>query len=69
MRSWDGRWSDAKIEAVRDNVSEDFVIVYRTCANLYGYGIDGNPSAGLTWQKNAGQTTLMWMGLNQSGSL
>ena len=29
-----------KIEAVRDNVSEDFVIVYRTCANLYGYGID-----------------------------
>lgn len=29
-----------KIQAVRDNVSEDFVIVYRTCANLYGYGIE-----------------------------
>lgn len=24
----------------RDNVSPDFVIVFRTCANLYGYGID-----------------------------
>ena len=29
-----------KIRAVRDNVTEDFVIVYRTCANLYGYGIE-----------------------------
>ena len=29
-----------KIQAVRDNVSPDFVIVFRTCANLYGYGID-----------------------------
>ena len=29
-----------KIQAVRDNVSDDFVIVYRTCANLYNYGID-----------------------------
>ncbi|MEG0803811.1 MAG: isocitrate lyase/phosphoenolpyruvate mutase family protein [Pygmaiobacter sp.] len=29
-----------KIQAVRDNVSEDFVIVYRTCANLYDFGID-----------------------------
>lgn len=29
-----------KIKAVRQNVSEDFVIIYRTCANLYGYGID-----------------------------
>lgn len=29
-----------KIEAMRDNVSDDFVIIYRTCANLYGYGIE-----------------------------
>ena len=29
-----------KIQAVRDNVSDDFVIVYRTCADLYNYGID-----------------------------
>lgn len=29
-----------KIQAIRDNVSDDFVIVYRTCANLYGYGIE-----------------------------
>ena len=29
-----------KIQAVRDSVSKDFVIVYRTCANLYNYGID-----------------------------
>lgn len=29
-----------KIQAVRDHVSKYFVIVYRTCANLYGYGID-----------------------------
>lgn len=29
-----------KIQAVRDNVSDDFVIIYRTCANLYGYGVD-----------------------------
>lgn len=29
-----------KIQAVRDSVSDDFVIVYRTCANLYDYGID-----------------------------
>lgn len=29
-----------KIQAARDNVSEDFVIIYRTCANLYGYGVD-----------------------------
>ncbi len=29
-----------KIKAVRQNVSDDFVIIYRTCANLYGYGID-----------------------------
>ena len=29
-----------KIHAIRDNVSPDFVIVFRTCANLYGYGID-----------------------------
>lgn len=29
-----------KIEAVRDAVSDDFVIVYRTCVNLYGYGVD-----------------------------
>ena len=28
-----------KIQAVRDSVSDDFVIVYRTCANLYGYGV------------------------------
>ncbi len=29
-----------KIQAVRDSVSDDFVIVYRTCANLYGYGVE-----------------------------
>jgi len=29
-----------KIQAVRNNVSSDFVIVFRTCVNLYGYGID-----------------------------
>lgn len=29
-----------KIQAVRDGVSDDFVIVYRTCANLYGYGVE-----------------------------
>ena len=29
-----------KIQAVRDSVSDDFVIVYRTCADLYGYGVD-----------------------------
>lgn len=29
-----------KIQAVRSSVSDDFVIVYRTCANLYGYGIE-----------------------------
>lgn len=29
-----------KIEAVRQNVSDDFVIIYRTCVNLYGFGID-----------------------------
>lgn len=29
-----------KIQAVRDSVSDDFVIVYRTCATLYGYGTD-----------------------------
>lgn len=29
-----------KITAVRNAVTSDFVIVYRTCANLYGYGID-----------------------------
>lgn len=29
-----------KIRAIRGSVSDDFVIVYRTCANLYGYGID-----------------------------
>ena len=29
-----------KIQAVRDNESDDFVIVYRTCADLYNYGID-----------------------------
>lgn len=29
-----------KIEAVRQNVSDDFVIIYRACANLYGYGIE-----------------------------
>lgn len=42
-----------KIEAVRDNVSEDFVIVYRTCANLYGYGIDESIRR-ITWQKERG---------------
>ena len=25
---------------MRDSVSDDFVIVYRTCANLYGYGVE-----------------------------
>ena len=30
----------SKIQAVRDSVSDDFVIVYRTCANLYGYGVE-----------------------------
>lgn len=29
-----------KIQAVRDNVSKNFVIVFRTCANLYGFGIE-----------------------------
>ena len=29
-----------KIQAVRDGVSDDFVIVYRTCANLYGCGVE-----------------------------
>ena len=29
-----------KIKAIRDSVSEDFVIVYRTAANMYDYGID-----------------------------
>ena len=29
-----------KIQAVRDSVSDDFVIVFRTCVNLYGYGIE-----------------------------
>ena len=29
-----------KIEAIRNNVSDDFVIVFRTCANLYNFGID-----------------------------
>jgi methylisocitrate lyase len=29
-----------KIEAVRNRVSDDFVIVYRTCANLYDFGIE-----------------------------
>lgn len=29
-----------KIQAVRNNVSDDFVIIYRACANLYGFGID-----------------------------
>lgn len=29
-----------KIQAVRDSVSDDFVIVYRTCANLYNFGVD-----------------------------
>ena len=29
-----------KISAVRANVSKDFLIIYRTCANLYGYGIE-----------------------------
>lgn len=29
-----------KIQAVRNNVSSDFVIVFRTCVNLYGYGIE-----------------------------
>ena len=31
-----------KIQAVRDSVSDDFVIVYRTCANLYGYGVEAS---------------------------
>ncbi|MGF0095745.1 isocitrate lyase/PEP mutase family protein [Peptoniphilus sp. SGI.035] len=29
-----------KIKAIRDSVSKDFVIVYRTAANMYDYGID-----------------------------
>ncbi|WP_019189942.1 isocitrate lyase/PEP mutase family protein [Levyella massiliensis] len=29
-----------KIKAIRSAVSEEFVIIYRTCANLYGYGIE-----------------------------
>lgn len=29
-----------KIKAMRNDVSDDFVIIYRTVANLYGYGID-----------------------------
>lgn len=29
-----------KIQAIRDNVSDDFVIIYRTCVNLYGFGIE-----------------------------
>jgi 2-methylisocitrate lyase-like PEP mutase family enzyme len=29
-----------KIRAVRQNVSDEFVIIYRTCANLYDYGIE-----------------------------
>lgn len=29
-----------KIQAVRSSVSKEFVIVFRTCANLYGFGID-----------------------------
>lgn len=29
-----------KIKSIRENVSEDFLIIFRTCANLYGYGIE-----------------------------
>lgn len=29
-----------KIRAIRESVSDDFVIVYRTCVNLYGFGIE-----------------------------
>lgn len=29
-----------KIRAIRENVSDDFVIVFRTCASLYDYGVD-----------------------------
>lgn len=31
---------EPKIMALRNAVSEDFIVIYRTCANLYGYGID-----------------------------
>ena len=48
-----------KIQAVRDNVSPDFVIVFRTCANLYGYGIDEAASIS---PRSAVQITPMWMG-------
>lgn len=29
-----------KIKAIRKNVSDDFLIIYRTCANLYNFGIE-----------------------------
>lgn len=29
-----------KIKAVRNAVSDDFVIIYRTCAELYDFGVD-----------------------------
>lgn len=34
------REMEAKLKALRDEVSEDFVIIFRTVANLYGLGID-----------------------------
>ena len=45
-----------KIQAVRDNVSPDFVIVFRTCANLM------KPSAASISPRSAVQITPMWMG-------
>lgn len=36
----DWKFVGPKIRAIRDSVSDDFVIVFRTCANLYDYGID-----------------------------
>lgn len=38
MVEWD--MVSPKLKAVRKDVSDDFVIIYRTVANLYGYGID-----------------------------